>query len=105
MTGVGAFMTRVLCGFPNPCGRVLGVHGDGSVHALRRRLALERARAGLAECRMSTTVVSTPSLQALSCCGQRERRPPWIAVSFGLSLKASCKIFVSLACRSGTQRA
>jgi hypothetical protein len=31
---VGAVGNRVLCGFPSPCGRVLCVHRDGSVHAL-----------------------------------------------------------------------
>jgi hypothetical protein len=31
---VGAVGNRVLCGFPSPCGRVLGVHRDGSVQAL-----------------------------------------------------------------------
>ena len=29
----GAVGNRVLCGFPRRGGRVLGVHGDGSVHA------------------------------------------------------------------------
>ena len=32
---VGAVGNRVLRGFPSPCGRVLGVHRDGSVHARR----------------------------------------------------------------------
>ena len=30
---VGAVGNRVLCGFPSRGGRVLCVHGDGSVHA------------------------------------------------------------------------
>jgi hypothetical protein len=33
MMRVGAVGNRVLRGFPSPCGRVLGVHGDGRVHA------------------------------------------------------------------------
>lgn len=32
---VGAVGNRVLCGSPSPCGRVLCVHRDGSVHTLR----------------------------------------------------------------------
>src|SRR5437899_11658245 len=57
MMGVGAVGNRVLCGFPNPCGRVLGVHRDGSVHALRRRASFERGRTDLAERRMTATLV------------------------------------------------
>ncbi len=33
MMRVGAVGNRVVCGFPRRGGRVLGVHGDGSVHA------------------------------------------------------------------------
>ena len=33
------------------------VHGDGSVHALRRRVAFELSRTDLAECRMATPLV------------------------------------------------
>ena len=50
MMRVGAVGNRVLCGFPSPCGRVLGVHRDGSVHALFRRACscgrIEPARRG-----------------------------------------------------------
>ena len=35
MMRVGAVGNRVLCGFPRPCGRVLGVQRAGSVHARR----------------------------------------------------------------------
>ena len=55
--GVGAVGNRVLCGFPNPCGRGLGVHRDDSVHALCRGVALKPRRADLAERRMSTLLV------------------------------------------------
>jgi hypothetical protein len=44
MMGVGAFMNRVLCGFPNPCGRVLAVHRDDSVHDSDAHLNIVRAR-------------------------------------------------------------
>jgi hypothetical protein len=37
--GVGAVGNRVLRGFPSPCGRVLGVHRGGGVHAVRGGLA------------------------------------------------------------------
>jgi hypothetical protein len=84
MTGVGAGENRVLCGFPNPCGRVLGVHGDGSVHVLRRRLALEPGRADLAERRMSTTLV----VEHLNVVEQRH---------LGVAVKSSFgTLFVSL---------
>lgn len=39
----------MLCGFPNPCGRVLGVRKDGGVHALRHGPSLERRRADLVD--------------------------------------------------------
>ena len=49
--GVGAVGNRVLCGFPSPWwARVLRVHRDGSVHALRRCAPLKGGRADLAEC-------------------------------------------------------
>jgi len=37
--------------------RVLGVHRDDSVHALRRGTPLERGRTDLAECRMAPSLV------------------------------------------------
>ena len=57
MMGVGAVENRARCGFPNPCGRALGVHRDGSVHALCRRASFEgRRAAGVAQVRAGTSL-------------------------------------------------
>ena len=57
MMGVGAVGNRGLCVFQVPCGRVLGVHRGGSVHALRRCAPLKSGRADLAECAMAAPLV------------------------------------------------
>src|SRR5688500_14798878 len=54
MRAVVAVGNRVLCGFPRSGGRVLCVHGSGSVHG---RVSFERGRADLAERRMPTPLV------------------------------------------------
>src|SRR5215207_6748750 len=77
--GVGAVGNRVLRGFPSPGGRVLGVHRDGSVHALRRGLAFKRGRTDLAERRMAPPLV----IEHLEVLEQRDLRLAGAVESIG----------------------